>query len=143
MVCLLRKSFYGLKQSPRESNYKFHTFMVKMGYLRSEYDPCVYLYGSEVENMVYLLLYVDDMLIVSKEIRRIQELKNQLSVKFDMKDLGGARRILGMDIIRDRASDTVIISQNGYLTKVLKTFCMWECREEYTSRLLIQTTGTL
>lgn len=76
MVCLLRKSLYGLKQSPREWNYRFHTFMVKQGYLRSEYDPCVYLKGSEVRNMVYLLLYVDDMLIASKEMSKIQELKN-------------------------------------------------------------------
>lgn len=64
MVCLLRKSLYGLKQSLRKWNYRFHTYMIKVGYKRSEYDPCVYLKGSEVEDMVYILLYVDDMLIV-------------------------------------------------------------------------------
>lgn len=67
MVCLLRKSLYGLKQSPREWNLRFHTFMIESGYQRSEYDPCVYLKGSSIEDMVYLLLYVDDMLIASKE----------------------------------------------------------------------------
>lgn len=82
MVCLLRKSLYGLKQSPREWNHRFHTFMIEREYQRSEYDPCVYLKGSSVEDMVYLLLYVDDMLIASKEKSTIQKLKDQLSMDF-------------------------------------------------------------
>ena len=53
--------------------------MIKHGYLRSEYDMCVYLRGSKVDDMVYLLLYVDDMLIASKEMKTIQKLKDQLS----------------------------------------------------------------
>lgn len=61
MVCLLRKSLYGLNQSPREWNHRFHTFVIKNEYMRSEYDPCVYLKGSEARDMVYLMLYVDDM----------------------------------------------------------------------------------
>lgn len=128
MVCLLKKSLYGLKQSPREWNHRFHTFMIKNGYARSEYDPCVYLKGSRVENMVYLLLYVDDMLIASREGSIIQRLKDQLSAEFEMKDLGATRRILGMDIIRDKSRQTLTLSQNDYLTKVLKTFGMSECR---------------
>lgn len=127
-VCLLRKSLYGLKQSPREWNYRFHTFMIKQGYLRSEYDPCVYLKGSRVEDMVYLLLYVDDMLIASKQMETIQRLKDQLSSEFEMKDLGAARRILGMDILRNRATGTLVLSQSDYLAKVLKTFGMDDCK---------------
>ena len=127
-VCLLRKSLYGLKQSPREWNYRFHTFMVKQGYLRSEYDPCVYLKGLSAEDMVYLLLYVDDMLIASKKISTIQRLKDQLSSEFEMIDLGTARRILGMDIIRDRAKETLLLSQNEYLAKALRTFIMEDCK---------------
>ena len=128
MVCLLKKSLYGLKQSPREWNHRFHTFMIKNGYTRSEYDPCVYLKGSRVENMVYLLLYVDDMLIASREGSIIQRLKDQLSAEFEMKDLGAARRILGMDIIRDKSRHILTLSQSDYLTKVLRTFGMSECR---------------
>ena len=45
-VCLLKKSLYGLKQSPREWNHRFDDFMMKQNYRRSEYDPCVYLKGS-------------------------------------------------------------------------------------------------
>lgn len=75
MVCLLRNSLYGLKQSPREWNHRFHTFMVEK-YRRSEYDPCVYMKGSSIEDVVYLLLYVDDMLIAAKELKTVQRLKD-------------------------------------------------------------------
>lgn len=76
MVCLLRKSLYGLKQSPREWNHRFHTFMVEQKYRRSEYDLCVYMKGSSIEDVVYLLLYVDDMLIAAKEMKTVQRLKD-------------------------------------------------------------------
>ena len=52
--------------------------------------------------MIYLLLYVDDMLIASRSMVRIKELKTELSREFDMKDLGNAQRILGMEISRDK-----------------------------------------
>ncbi|WZY76654.1 hypothetical protein YC2023_023038 [Brassica napus] len=78
--------------------------------------------------MVYLLLYVDDMLIASKKMSTIQNLKDQLSMEFEMKDLGAARRILGMDIIRNKDNHILKLSQNDYLAKVLKTFGMSECR---------------
>ena len=52
--------------------------------------------------MIYLLLYVDDMLIASQSMVKVSELKAELSKEFDMKDLGKAQRILGMEIFRDR-----------------------------------------
>lgn len=67
-MCLLKRSLYGLKQSPREWNHMFDEFMAKQKFNRSEYDPCVYYKGSTVEDRVYLLLYVDDMLIASKKM---------------------------------------------------------------------------
>ena len=51
---------------------------------------------------IYLLLYVDDMLIASADMEAIKELKNLLQSEFEMKDLGAARRILGMDIINGK-----------------------------------------
>lgn len=53
--------------------------------------------------MIYLLLYVDDMLIASQSMVKIKELKAELSREFDMKDLGKAQRILGKGISRDRS----------------------------------------
>jgi hypothetical protein len=59
---------------------------------------------------IYLLLYVDDMLIAAKSMKEITTLKAQLSSEFEMKDLGPAKKILGMEIKRDRKSSTPIAS---------------------------------
>ncbi|GJZ26794.1 transposable element [Tanacetum coccineum] len=62
-VCKLRKSLYGLKQSPRQWNKRFDSFMVKHGFSRSAYDCCVYHKKASSGSLIYLLLYVDDMLV--------------------------------------------------------------------------------
>jgi len=102
LVCKLKKSLYGLKQSPRLWYQKFDTFIRGLGFTRRKADHCVYfkLIGDRVS---YLVLYMDDMLRVGNDKEIIQDLKTQLSSKFDMKDLGAANYILGMEIKRDWA----------------------------------------
>eukprot|EP00253_Pinus_taeda_P021872 PITA_21872 len=97
LVCKLKKSLYGLKQSPRMWYQKFDTFIRGLGFTRSKADHCVYfkLIGDRV---IYLVLYVDDMLLFGNDKEIIQDLKTQLSSKFDMKDLGAANYILGMEL---------------------------------------------
>jgi len=68
---------------------------------------------------IYLLLYVDDMLITSKSRSPIDKLKKDLSFKFEMKDLGEVKKVLSMEIKRDRRSGNVNLTQKGYLQKVL------------------------
>uniref|UniRef100_A0A1J3IYK5 Retrovirus-related Pol polyprotein from transposon TNT 1-94 n=1 Tax=Noccaea caerulescens TaxID=107243 RepID=A0A1J3IYK5_NOCCA len=131
-VCLLRKSLYGLKQSPRQWNIKFDSFMKEANFIRSEYDQCVYMRNIHNEKAVYLLLYVDDILIASGSMSEIRSVKDSLSSKFEMKDMGKASRILGMDIIRDRERGTLQLSQESYIEKVLKTFGMTEAKPTTT-----------
>uniref|UniRef100_A0A3Q7J961 Reverse transcriptase Ty1/copia-type domain-containing protein n=1 Tax=Solanum lycopersicum TaxID=4081 RepID=A0A3Q7J961_SOLLC len=64
------------------------------------------------------------MLIVAKKKYDIQKLKGLLSAEFEMKDLGAARKILGMEIIRDRERRKFFLSQRSYIQKVLARFCM-------------------
>lgn len=70
-VCMLKKSLYGLKQSPRQWYRKFHEYVLTIGFKRSLYDRCVYTKREEDHILAYLLLYVDDMLIVSKRYRKL------------------------------------------------------------------------
>ena len=74
----LRKSFYGLKQSPTQSYKRFDLFMLSHSFKRSNYDSCVYL---KIVNgsAIYFLLYVDDMLIVAKDKSEIPKIKAQLN----------------------------------------------------------------
>ena len=111
-VCKLKKSLYGLKQSPRQ------------WYMRSIKDQCVYVSTLHGGGHVYLLLYVDDMLIASKDKEEVKSLKSKLAKEFDMKDLGSAKKILGMEIQRDRNAGTLRLSQEAYVKKVLARFGM-------------------
>ena len=123
-VCKLKKSLYGLKQSPRQWYKRFDSYMVKLGYTRSSYDCCVYYNRLNDDSFIYLVLYVDDMLIAAKKKYDIQKLKGLLSAEFEMKDLGAARKILGMEIIRDRERRKLFLSQRSYIQKVLARFGM-------------------
>jgi hypothetical protein len=76
--------------------------MIKIGYKRYEYDCCVYVRSLDDGLFIFLLLYVDDMLIAAKSIVEVNKLKVLLSREFEMKDLGTTKKILGMEIRRDR-----------------------------------------
>lgn len=121
-VCRLKKSLYGLKQSPRQWYLKFDEFMRSQKYKRSDYDHCIYFRKLHDGCFIYLLLYVDDMLIASNNMREIEKLKTQMSKEFEMKDLGEAKKILGMEITRNREQGMVCLTQKQYLEKLLKKF---------------------
>ena len=123
-VCLLQKSLYGLKQSPRQWYKKFDMFMLGIGFKRSTFDLCVYYKGLSNGEFIYLLLYVDDMLIACKHMDEIDNLKKLMSSKFEMKDLGEAKKILEIDIFRDKEKREIFVSQRKYIEKVLERFNM-------------------
>jgi hypothetical protein len=109
LVCKLKNSLYGLKQSLRQRYKRFDSFMLAHVLKRSQYDSCVYIKfvnGSPI----YLLLHVDDMLIAVKSKKEITTLKAQLSSQFEMNDLGAANKIIGMEITRDRKYGLLCLS---------------------------------
>jgi len=91
-VCLLKKSLYGLKQSPRQWYHRFDSYVTSHGFERSSYDACVFQQVLADGSRVYLLLYVDDILIAGKSRSAIDATKAMLKSEFEMKDLGAARR---------------------------------------------------
>uniref|UniRef100_A0A2N9GFS8 Integrase catalytic domain-containing protein n=1 Tax=Fagus sylvatica TaxID=28930 RepID=A0A2N9GFS8_FAGSY len=123
-VCRLKKSLYGLKQAPRQWYKKFDSFMVGQGYTRTDADHCVYVRQFPNGKFIILLLYVDDMLIVGQDANMVGSLKKELFKSFDMKDLGPARQILGMQILRDRKAKKLWLSQEKYVERVLERFNM-------------------
>ena len=77
--------------------------MLRIGYKRCEYDCCVYVRILDDRSFIFLL-YVDDTLIASNHLCDVNELKSLLSKEFDIKDLGLAKKILRMEIHKDRKS---------------------------------------
>ncbi|KAH9678884.1 Integrase catalytic domain-containing protein [Citrus sinensis] len=91
-------------------------------------DHCAYYKRFEDNDFIILLLYVDDMLVAGSNKDRVQELKAQLAREFEMKDLGPANKILGMQIHRDRNNMKIWLSQKNYLKKILRRFNMQDCK---------------
>jgi hypothetical protein len=124
LVCRLNKSFYGLKKAPRQWYLKFDRFMTEQGYSRCHSNHCVYFKRLKNGSYIILILYVDDMLVAGSNMKDINVLKNKLANSFAMKDLGVAKKILGMRITRDRKNHKLTLSQGEYIEKVLERFRM-------------------
>jgi hypothetical protein len=123
LVCKLKKSLYGLKQSPRMWYQKFDTYMLGLGFKRRKEDHYVHfrLIG---DHLIYLVLYVDDMLLIGRNKEIIQDVKTHFSSKFDMKDLGASNFILAMEIKRDRKKRKLWLNQRKYVETILQRFNM-------------------
>ena len=122
-VCKLQRSIYGLKQASRSWNLRFDEAIKEFDFIKNEDEPCVYkrVIGSAI---VFLVLYVDDILLIGNDIPALQNVKTWLGNCFSMKDLGEAAYILGIKIYRDRSRRIISLSQSAYIDKVLKRFSM-------------------
>nr|GEU39676.1 putative reverse transcriptase, RNA-dependent DNA polymerase [Tanacetum cinerariifolium] len=93
-VCKLKKSLYGLKQSPRAWFRRFTLAMKKYGYKQSNSDHTLFL-RHRGDRVTCLIIYVDDMIITENDKSEIKKLKEGLCVEFEMKDLGNLRSASG------------------------------------------------
>ena len=88
-VCKLQKSIYGLKQASRSWNIRFDEVVKSFGFIKSDHDSCLYkkFSGNKVN---FLILYVDDILLIGNDVQMLQETKESLERSFSMKELGEA-----------------------------------------------------
>ncbi|KAE8976205.1 Retrovirus-related Pol polyprotein from transposon TNT 1-94 [Phytophthora fragariae] len=121
VVCMLPQSLYGLKQALRVWNETIDKHLKSMGFEPADADPCVYTRG-EGEDECIVCLYVDDMLIASRQKAVIASVKAGIAEKFRIKDLGRARFILGIEIDYDMERRTLGISQKSYTESIIKKF---------------------
>ena len=129
-VYKLQRSIYGLKQASRSWNLRFDESVKGFGFVKNEDEPCVYkkISGSTI---VFLVLYVDDILLIGNDILTLQNVKSWLGKCFSMKDLREAAYILGIKIYRDRSKRLIGLSQSAYIDKVLKRFSMQDSKRGY------------
>ncbi|KAH9727196.1 hypothetical protein KPL70_008566 [Citrus sinensis] len=123
MVCKLQKSIYGLKQASRSWNIRFDQAIKSFGFIQNIDEPCVYKKIQE-KYVAFLILYVDDILLIGNDIGVLTTIKSWLAKQFDMKDLGEASYILGIKLLRDRKNKTLALSQAVYIDKILARFSM-------------------
>ena len=128
-VYRLLKSLYGLVQAPHDWNEEINATILSMGYTRCVSDSCMYVKRTRTGRMIYLPLFVDDMFPAYHpvDVAEWQEDARTLMTKYDMKDLGEAKVILGMRITRDYVAGTLKVDQEVYINRLLKSCDMQDC----------------
>jgi hypothetical protein len=115
-VCRLKKALYGLKQAPRAWFHRFSHFLLTVGFTSSQADSNLFVYSSALDT-IYLLLYVDDIIITGSNISLIDSFIRKLHHEFSMKDLGALNYFLGLEFTH--SATRIFLSQLKYTRDLL------------------------
>jgi len=116
-VCHLRKSLYGLKQAPRAWFSRLSTRLIELGFHGSKADTSLFIHGHGVST-IFILIYVDDILVTSPSPSPIDSLISTLQGDFPIKDLGTINYFLGVEVLQDPRG--LFLSQKQYILELLK-----------------------
>lgn len=113
-VLRLRKALYGLSESPRDWYECFDKYIMSLEFEKNNVELFLYVKGKG-EGAIYILLYVDDLLICSKNREKILKIKKWLSIRFNIKDLGVIKDYLEITVEYDYKNGEVILGQSEYI----------------------------
>ena len=117
-VSLLKKSLYGLKQAAKCWNEAIDKHLKKLNYRHCDADCCIYVKKLASGKIIFISLYVDDLLAASNDKTILEQEKKVLKQAFDMEDQGELHYCLGMAIKRDRENKRLFINQKAYLQSI-------------------------
>lgn len=123
-VCLLHKAIYGLKQAPRAWFDKFSSFLLAYGFVCSVKDPSLFIYNHG-DATIFLLLYVDDMVLTGNDSAVLRKLLGSLSSEFRMKDMGSLSYFLGIQV--KYTPTGIFLNQEKYASDLLCAAGMIDC----------------
>jgi len=106
-----------------------HDHLCENGFAQNPADHCVYSKGIENERII-LIIWVDDLVIAANDIHTINTVKEMLSTKFKMKDLGKLKHFLGIDFTQEKGE--IKMGQKKFITKILEKFGMNDCKPRST-----------
>jgi hypothetical protein len=115
-VCKLQKAIYGLKQAPQAWFSCLSGKLIQLGFIGSKADSSLFIYRTAAITM-YLLIYVDDIIIHSSVLAAITELLQLLDIDFVVKDLGLLHYFLGIEVLP--VKDGLLLSQERYIQDLL------------------------
>ena len=123
-VCKLRKSMYGLKQAPRAWYADIDDYLCECVFTKATAESNIYILSTFT---LFLILYVDDILIFCYSLSKAEEIRDLLRKKYKMTDLGSIQRFLGIQIERNRAKREIFIHQQKYIEDFLQLFNLQSC----------------
>ena len=121
-VCYLNKSLYGLKQAPRAWHKKLSTVLGDFHFEACMSDAAVYVQREDPESPVYMLVFVDDLLIASKKLSQVEWTKERIKDIFAIHDLGEVQDFLGCVITRDRENRVFYMSNTLKIEKLVDEY---------------------
>ena len=122
LVCRLRKTLYGLKQSGHHWYQKLvEIMMTHIGFQRSDVDQAVFFRRNK-KSLVIMLVHVDDCTITATSMDLINNFKVRISKHVEITDLGKLHWLLGIKVKRDREHRTIHLSQRSYLDSILRRY---------------------
>ena len=128
-VCKLRKAIYGLKQAPRAWYHELRSFLLHSGFTNSVADTSLFVFNHR-GIILYLLVYVDDIIITGNNPQAVQTFIQQLSQRFSLKDLGPLTYFLGVEVIS--RSNGLFLNQRKYIADLLHRTHMAEAKSAST-----------
>lgn len=129
-VYKLKKALYGLKQAPRAWNRRIDSFLTHAGFQKCTVEHGLYVKALPNHGVLYLCLYVDDLLLTGSSVEGIEALKTHLKSEFEMSDLGTLAYFLGLEFQKTHRG--LLMHQRKYIIEVLKKFDMWDCNGSET-----------
>jgi hypothetical protein len=124
LVCQLVKSIYGLHQAAREWYHCLKEYLEKNGYKACLSDPCVLVkFDVKRKQLIIILIYVDDLLLMCNSRQMLNELKQIFKERFEIKDMGDAQYILGIQL--ERFEHGLWMGQPLYAQSILEEADMW------------------
>ena len=125
LVCRLNKSIYGLKQAANNWYKELTNFLLRQGFTRSRNDHCLFE-RSEAENHTFILVWVGDIIVASRSMTVISNVKKALEAIFHMEVRGSLHWFLGLRIRQEEGKVTV--DQERYIETMLERFQMDQCK---------------
>ena len=125
LVCPLKKSLYGLKQTLQSWYAKMNCSLLDIGFFRCHSNPNVYT--KKVANHIIIpILYVDDLILTGSDPKLLTHVKSSLKQNFEMSDLGHLHYFLGLQVLQTK--EGIFLSQSKYAFDLLHLFHMEDCK---------------
>jgi len=131
-MCLLDLALYGTKQAGRLWGIKLDKELKEMGAVRSKVDPCLFEWHHPVHGCIFILVYVDNLIVTGEKLAGVKAVKRSVSAKFEVRGMGEVKKFIGMKVMRNLAAKTLMLSSPGHTAMLLEAFGMDKATQNKT-----------
>jgi len=129
----LNLALYGTKQAGRLWGIKLNEELEQMGATRSTVDPCLYEWNHPVHGRVFILVYVDDLIVAGERFAGVEAIQSGVAAKLEVRDMGEVKYFIGTNVMHDKKTKKLTLSNPGHIMALLQAFGMDTCTPNKTA----------